>query len=297
MKLLDKLTLGIWNVGIIEKSVQEVLNGSGNVQIRWMQHHYHDRFFADPFLYNVDDKYYYILAEEFPFYTNVGFISMLIVSKETMKLIKKEKLIEGPCHLSYPFVYEGKIIPEAYRSDCCVEYKVIDGKVTKSSVVMRQGLIDQTFLKKDGYEWVFATDADNPLCGLKIFYRKLGETQWLPHKNNPISDDVCSARPGGHFFEVDGELYRPVQDSEKIYGHRIRIMKVNKLSPDEYKETEVRIISSEGNPPFDMGFHTFNVENEFVVVDGFREKRSFVVLPMCVKFPEIMRFLGERECK
>lgn len=294
MKFFEKFTLGIWNVGIIEDDIRKVIKNKDSINIRWMKHQYRDRFFADPFLYDSDEKYYYILAEEFPFYTDVGYISLLTVLKNNMKLVKKERMIEGPCHLSYPFLYEGFVVPEAYRSGECVGYTIKEGKITDSVTIMQHGLIDQTFLKHNGFEWIFATDKDNPLCGLKIFYRKIGDAEWLSHKKNPVSDDICSARPGGHFFEMDGKLYRPAQDSKKTYGHQIRIMQVVKLTPEEYEEIEIKIVSSAGNPPYNIGLHTFNVENGFTIVDGYKEYKSFVIKPLCVKFPKLMKWLGER---
>ncbi len=294
MLFLDKFILGIWNVGIIEKDIHNVMSDK-DIKIRWMRHSYRDRFFADPFLYNKDKEYYYILAEEFPFYKNIGFISLLTVDRKTMKLVKKETVIEEPFHLSYPFVNNGNIIPEAYRSDKVTSYTLQNNKVQKTDIVMDSGLIDQTFLEYNGFEWVFATDKDNPLSGLKIFYRKIGDSEWLSHAKNPVKSDITNSRPGGHFFILDNVLYRPVQDSEKLYGHKIRIMRVDTLTPDTFEETEVNEFSAKNNPPYNQGFHTFNVEDGFIVVDGYREYHSFFVKPLCIKLPKIAKMLGERK--
>lgn len=292
--MISRFNLGVWNVGIIERQVKEILNENGNISIRWMKHRYKDRFFADPFLLRVDEKYYYILVEEFPFYMNVGYISLLTVEKKSMKLLKKKKIIDGVCHLSYPFVYGDGVIPEAFRSNCCIFYQLKENQVVDKNEIAPFGLIDQTFLKRDGYEWIFATDKDNPLCGLKIFYREIGDLQWREHAKNPVSENIKSARPGGHFFELEGQLYRPAQDSEKLYGHRIRIMRVDKLTPDEYEETEVKILSAAGNPPYELGFHTFNVEDDFIVVDGYKEYKSFLIKPLCLKAAPLMKLIGEK---
>lgn len=294
MLFLDKFVLGMWNVGIIEQDISQVMSCE-NIKIRWMQHSYRDRFFADPFLYGKDNTYYYILAEEFPFYQNIGFISLLTVDRKTMKLIKKETIIEESVHLSYPFVKDGKVIPEAYRSNKVTAYTLQDNKIEKTETVMDTGLIDQTFLEYNGYEWVFATDKENPLSGLKIFYRGIGGTEWIPHTKNPVKSDITNARPGGHFFVLNDTLYRPVQDSEKLYGHKIRIMRIDTLTPDEFTETEVKEISADSNPPYNQGFHTFNVEDGFIVVDGYREYHSFLVKPLCIKCPKIAKMLGERK--
>lgn len=292
--MLNKFLLGVWNIGIIENSIENILNGQpGN--IKWVKHKYKDRFFADPFLYDFDDKNYYILVEEFPFYTNVGFISLLTVNRKTMKLIGKERWIEESWHLSYPFVYNGKIIPEAYRSGKVYAYDINDVDTKEKKIIFNSGLIDQTFLKYGEYEWIFATDAEDALSGLKIFYRKSGELEWIPHKSNPVKIDIKAARPGGHFFERNGVLYRPVQDSEERYGRRIRLMKIDILTPEEFKETEVMSFSSDKYPPYNKGLHTFNVEKNFIVVDGYKEYHSFFIKPMCLKLPRVMRFFGERK--
>ena len=293
MEIFNKFKLGIWNIGIIEKDIHDIIGGKQEVQIRWLKHKYKDRFFADPFLYNVDKENYYVLVEEFPFYTNKGYISMLTIEKKTMVLLKREKLIEEPFHLSYPFVYKNEIIPEAYRSGKSTVYKFEKNRIIGKYVIADMGLIDQTFLEYEGREWIFFFFFDNPLCGLKIFYRENGG-EWQAHVKNPVSTDIKTARPGGHFFRIGEKLYRPAQDSEKLYGHRIRIMEVLKLTPDDYKEKEVAILSSQGNPPYEMGFHTFNVENEFIVVDGYREYHSFFVKPLCLKVPKVMKFIGEK---
>lgn len=290
----DKFLLGVWNIGIIESSVQNVMNSEKDLRIRWVKHKYKDRFFADPFLYDMDEQNYYILAEEFPFYKNVGFISLLTIDRKSMRLMKKEMIIEGLCHLSYPFVYHDEIVPEAYRSGKCTAYKLKGHQISEKRILADKGLIDQTFLEYEGREWIFATDKDNPLSGLKIFYREDKNGVWKPHKNNPVKIDVKTARPGGHFFKIGEKLYRPVQDSEKLYGNRIRIMEVVELNPYSFKEKEVAMLSSKGNPPYELGFHTFNVEDGFIVVDGYKEYHSFVIKPLCLKAKRLMQFIGER---
>lgn len=293
--MLEKFLLGVWNVGIIENTAEKVISNPQNVKIRWMKHHYRDRFFADPFLLDVDENNYYILAEEFPFYDSIGYISLLTVDKKSMKLLNKKKWIEEPWHLSYPFVYNGRVIPEAYRSGKVYVYETHAKEVAKRETLCDMGLIDQTFLQYEGKEWIFATDADNALCGLKIFYRDTENKEWIPHKLNPVKEDIKTSRPGGHFFTIGETLYRPVQDSQERYGRLIRIMKVEELTPDTFKETEIACISADGCPPYSMGFHTFNVEKDFIVVDGYREYHSFFIKPMCLKLPAIMRFFGDKK--
>ena len=262
--------------------------------IRWVKHKYKDRFFADPFLYKVDDENFYILVEEFPFYDNKGYISLLTVSRKSMKLLKKEKLIEEDWHLSYPFVKNGCIIPEAYRSGKVYEYDK-QGDQLKRNVVINKGLIDQTFVDYNGVSWVFATDKDDALGGLKILYKKPKDEDWIEHKLNPVKKDITNSRPGGKFFLLDDKLYRPVQDSKERYGRRIRIMRIDKLSEEEFEESEIAVLDSDKFPPYNKGMHTFNVENSFIVVDGYKETHSFFVKPLCIKFPRLMKKFGDNK--
>ena len=93
--------------------------------------------------------------------------------------------------------------------------------------------------------------------------------QFVPHKKNPVKIDIHTARPGGKFFECNGNLYRPAQNSEHIYGEDIRIMKITELNEEDFQEEEVMTISSHNHNRYNLGLHTFNIGDGFVVVDGF----------------------------
>lgn len=289
----DKFILGVWNVGIIENDVHDLIGNDVSYSIRWMNHDYHDRFFADTFLYYYDSNFYYILVEELPFYEPAGYISMLKIRRSDMRLLEKKTIIRDRLHFSYPYLYGDWIVPENFRSGKTVAYRFDGNVITETKIIMNHGLIDQTFLTYCGKEWIFATDKDNPLCGLKIYYRNLNDEKWQEHRKNPVNTDIKTARPGGHFFKIEDTLYRPVQDSEKCYGNKIRIMRVDYLDEDDYRETEIAVFSSENQGKYSMGFHTFNAENGFIVCDGYREYHSLIMKPLCLKAPKIMHLLGE----
>ena len=65
-----------------------------------------NKFWADPFVISRDDKYF-IFVEEFIYAKNKGHISVLELNKEG-KLLKTQKLIDKPYHMSYPFVFESE---------------------------------------------------------------------------------------------------------------------------------------------------------------------------------------------
>lgn len=279
----DKFLIGAWNVGVIECSIEDIFNDLNSFKIRWVKHNYIDRFFADPFLEKQDEMNYFILAEEYLFYERKGKIVRLTVEKKSMKLIDKEIILNDKYHLSYPYVSGEYIIPEGYRSGATYAYKKCeDGCSYEKIKLLNTGLIDQTFLKHNGKSWIFATTAEpkkaDALSKLSIFYKDK-DSKFIPHKLNPVKNDIKTSRPGGMFFIYRGELYRPTQDSEKRYGHLIRIMKINRLTEDEFKEEEVMALSSEKFPPYNMGFHTFNVYDNCIIVDGYREYHSYLLKP------------------
>lgn len=47
------------------------------------------------------------------------------------------------------------------------------------------------------------------------------------------------ARNGGRPLVYNGSLYRFGQDSGETYGRRLRVFKIDKLTPDEFTELEV----------------------------------------------------------
>ena len=69
MNILDRFRIQTYNIGIIKKPINDVLsNGIDSNSITWLKHTYKDRFFADPFMIDETEQYYYILCEEYLFF-------------------------------------------------------------------------------------------------------------------------------------------------------------------------------------------------------------------------------------
>lgn len=265
MKLKDKFRLGFWNVGIIENSIDEIMEGEPYT-IRWMRHKYHDRFFADTFIKGCDADHYYLYAEELIFREQKGTIVELDVDRKTMELVKRQVVVSDEYHLSYPNFDGTDIVAENYKAGGLFEFDLKGGK----KKILDVPLIDPTFVEYDGYRWIFATtkeEESDSLKKLSIFYEENGV--FHPHSKNPVKDDIHTARPGGKFFWYKGELYRPAQNSEYLYGEDIRIMKINKLTKDEFEEEQVLTVHSHNSDRYNLGLHTFNIGDGFIAVDGF----------------------------
>ena len=105
-----------WNIGFVEDKVQCVIRNDLQ-NIHWMKHQYSDRWFADPFILNVDEENIILLVEEFCYSFNKGRIAKLVVSRKDYILKEMKIVLEEPWHLSFPFILRKNdkiyIIPES----------------------------------------------------------------------------------------------------------------------------------------------------------------------------------------
>ncbi|HUS01324.1 MAG TPA: hypothetical protein VMY77_06340 [Chitinophagaceae bacterium] len=239
-----------------------------------------DKFWADPFVLSKNDKYY-IFIEEFIFKTNKGHIAVLELDKKG-NLITTSEVLNKPYHLSYPFIIEYcnelYMIPETNANKTIEIYKCIEFP-TKWEFVMNLmeniEAVDTTILYKENRYWLFANIKQHPgassLDELFLFYSDtLLTTNWKPHPKNPIVSDVRKARPAGAFFNYNGKLYRPSQDSSKQYGYAVIINEVNIITETEYEESTVSNIL----PAWDKTIsrtHTLAYNDGLTVIDSVRK--------------------------
>ncbi len=283
---LSKFLLGDWNVGIANQDFISLLSnvkvgGTIVLDVKWMKHHHRNSFFADPFVFEVGENSISILAEEFFFDRIKGVISQLTIDRNTAKLLKKTVVLEESCHLSYPFYDKefGTFIPESFRNGVLSEYAFISDTAKLQSTFINAPLIDATPVQHNGNWYVFATTQPNALDELLIYWSDKREGPYKAHPLNPQKKDIKTSRCGGKFFEYDGNLFRPVQDSTHIYGETIHIMRIKELSPTSFKEEFFCDVKIANTGPYSMGFHTLNFQDGVTVVDGFRSVfRPFQVI-------------------
>ena len=282
MNFYKKFLIQTYNVGIIKKPIRKILSvGVNKGEIKWLEHNYKDRFFADPFLVDEDFNYYYILVEEYFFWEEKGKITLLTVDKKTFSLVKRKIVIEEQTHLSFPFCeFRGNtIIPESVLSGKTTEYlfDCSTHQVVGKNVILNEGLIDACFYEdSDHNKWILASSLINPKEDLYLYKLKNHQYEKL-NNGKPIMSSIELTRAAGKFFSVDGQLYRPVQDSTRRYGRQTKIVKINKLEDNGIDAEEVQTINSFNNPPFDETLHTFNVYDDCVIVDG---SKDFFRFPM-----------------
>jgi hypothetical protein len=210
-----------------------------------------DRFWADPFLW-VRDGRYWLFVEEYPFATRRGVIACMEVSASGEPLSPMQTVVDEPdCHLSYPFLIEvegelymlpeksGLRVLDAYR---CVEFPhrwvrekrlFADHKFADATIFAHEDLwycLTSAKIKR----WrindaVFGFTASHPLAD-----------NWTPlNGGRPLVHDLVSARPAGPVFVHEGRLYRPSQNCMRRYGYGLNINRIESLLDGDYRETIV----------------------------------------------------------
>ena len=243
-----------------------------------------DRFWADPFVIEKEDKYY-IFIEELMYDTNKGHISYITMDKKG-NYTKPIKIIEKKYHLSYPFLIEDGgnlyMIPETKENKTIDLYKCSyfpnEWKYEKT-LINNIEAVDTTIIHKNEKYWMFTNIANKGASNLEELYvfsaDNLHSNNWIPHPKNPVVSDVKQSRPAGNFFTYNGNLYRPSQNNTVTYGYGMKINKVLCLDEFNYNEEVVNSIY----PNWDANIiatHTFNHEEKLTIIDGlFKRKRNF----------------------
>lgn len=285
--LSTKLKTVVWNIGFIEIERNKILDHISGSMIQWLEHPYHDRFFADPFILEIRDDYYIVLAEEYFLHEQKGRIVKLIVDIHTKKLINRSILIESDFHLSFPFIYKECIYPEQSRGNIWMSY-ALDGKEHKN---VGKGLIDAVILDYNEKSWVFASRVKEKKVEAcrKLYRYQLGtDGRIIEDSELEIKNTFTNSRMAGAFFWIGDKLYRPAQNSTKdIYGESVTINEVLKNDEDGYVEKEVVRIDSHSKKRYYEGLHTLNVYDDVCIIDGFEMQ----IHPILKTIAKVRRFL------
>lgn len=267
-KLQKRFTIQVYNIGITSTSIID--NGIDKNSIKWLEHNYYDRFFADPFLWYQDDENYYILVEEMCFFEEYGKISLLTVDKLKFSLKNKKTIIEEPFHLSFPYCkLNGNIIvPEAGQSGKCTCYILSKDthNVISKEVISDIGIIDPIFLGEINNSLLLGSKIEDPNEKIYIF-EKDAKGKYKP-RDKPLYTSKQKSRNGGDFFTYKNKFYRPAQDCTIRYGCGIQLMNIINKTNNLYLESEDKYLSSQKCLFYNETFHTFNVYDDVILVDG-----------------------------
>ena len=201
-------------------------------------------------------------------------------------LLRNERILEKPYHMSYPFVFELDnayyMIPETGSNKTIELYKCVDFPSKWSFVTNLMEKIsarDTTIFFYQKKWWLF-TSINESLNSpnhdeLFLFYSNdLFSTKWIPHPENPVVSDMKSARPAGKIFIKDNKIYRPSQDCSGRYGIAFSLCQIVTLTETEYKEIQISKVEAKWESKI-KGIHTFNFDQNITVIDALKYQKRF----------------------
>ena len=275
MRLKDQLIHYIkdtkYNIGFVDSCLKDIIEGSLPIKVNWLNHPYKDRWFADPFILDVTDNEIWVLVEEWYDPINRGRISKLIIDKQTYKLKDILVLLELETHLSFPAIRRAQdgiyVYPENSVTGKLTEYKYIPEKekLEISDIIANEPLTDAIQTDCFGEKLLFSTrlpDAN----GKDLYIYQFSEKTKVFTEINQYHYNENLSRSAGDFFIYGEKIYRPSQACIKSYGDAVSIQEVN-YNNGQFYEKEVRRIYSP-HPDLDLGFHTFNIYRDMIVVDA-----------------------------
>ncbi|KAF5765586.1 putative hexosyltransferase [Helianthus annuus] len=207
-------------------------------------------FVADPFLYVQGDVLYMFFETKNPI-TMQGDIGAARSIDNGASWQQLGVVLDEEWHLSYPFVfdYDGQIymMPEGSKKGDLRLYRAVEFplKWELEKIILKRPLIDSFIMEYESRYWLFGSDhsrtGSKKNGELEIWYSNTPFGPWKQHKNNPIynTGEKMGARNGGRPVFYNGNVYRFGQDDGETYGKRVRVFKIEVLTPYSYKEVEV----------------------------------------------------------
>lgn len=262
-----------WNVGFFDGTPQTLLNNKVIGKVEWMKHNYKDRWFADPFIYDVTDSEIIVFAEECEIINPLGRIVELVIDKETKELKQRYLLLSLDSHLSYPAFIKtsnGTIVyPENGKSGSLrmYDYDPKSHKLINPRVIINEPVADGTiFSTGEGY-LAIGTKYPNTQQGTYLYTSTAPDAEYVFNNGFSNNDRSCS-RPGGNIFMIGNKYYRPAQDCRARYGAALSIVEME-IERNQLKDEKKLFTLMPNSFRYNLGIHTLNYHDGIGVIDGY----------------------------
>jgi hypothetical protein len=276
------LTRQRWTIGVVPAGIEDIIRRGSLPDPTWIEPQPPDRFFADPFILEVEGDRVRLLVEEYHYPSRIKQLVALDVTRSG-QIVGTEAPPGLPPHASYPFLLargdQDRVvcIPETSGAEQAAAYMMSeDGCWTRAHTLLdRFRAVDSTLLEHDGWWWLFCTkQGDEDQTELHLFIAPDWTGPWTPHPLNPVKSDTRSSRPAGACFRIDGQIYRPAQNCARRYGAGITINRIVELTPHSFREEAVLSLRPQSDT-WPHGLHTINSIGGITVVDGLRVERRW----------------------
>lgn len=269
-RLAKSITEQRWSVGLIEGGMSSIME-SDFFKVRWVEIP-KDRWYADPFVLNVDEQIITLLVEDFSYSSRKGVITLLEVDRFSMTIILKKELINLPTHLSFPNILRKDdrifIYPEnsAGVNLGVYEYSPATKTCTYVTTICDESVRDSDITCSFGAPLLFTAFTDD--YTLDIFRWDESQSRFVPWES--YVSDIPNMRLAGSLFEYKGKYYLPMQNQTDGYGSAIDIKEVKCERGIFCLNTVKHIKSPHRN--YRNGCHTLNEYKGIVAIDvlGYR---------------------------
>lgn len=273
--LFRRLTRTSWHLGIVNGGLPRVFSDNP-LDVSWVKSPYKDRWFADPFILDVTDEKYTVLAEEVRYEHPKGRIVRLTIDRRSLEIEKRETLLETDTHLSFPNIYrrDGRIFitPENAQEgkQHAYEYDVTSGTLRFVQTICEDCVWDATVTDAfDSRLLMFASHKSD--YSLDI-YEWDEEVKRFVSLQSILSTERNS-RMGGAVFSYDGQFYAPFQNCERTYGGNLDIKSIQ-FESGTFRFCTVKQLFSP-HPKYSEGLHTLNEYKGVVILDVIGFNSSF----------------------
>lgn len=205
-------------------------------------------FVADPFLIK-ENGIIYCFFEIKDKIKNKGVIGVSS-SQDGINFDYQKIVLEEQFHLSYPSIYaingEHYMIPESGENNDVRLYKANDFTYDwKLEKILLQGkaYADATITFYENRWYMFVSE--NTHDKLEVFYSDTIDGTYQPHSQNPIyTNNLQYARCGGTIIKYQNNIYRFGQDCHKRYGEKLYLLKIETLTPSNFKEKRLKLMTN-----------------------------------------------------
>lgn len=265
----------MWHVGIARAPIASFLSNPAP-SIAWLPRPRPFSFIADPFAMRGADENLSVLVEAFDYRTKHGEIDYYTYSP-TLELIAHGTALRTNAHLSYPYLIahhgETYMLPESFRSGTLTLYRARAFPKDWEPVATLLDLpaIDASPVQHNGQWWMFFSLPGDDTRALRELHLATADDllgPWTLHPQNPIRTGLNGSRMGGTPFVHEGALHLPMQDSTHGYGCGMTILKVTRLTRDDFAAEPVAAFSGQGlHKNYADGMHTLSSCGDFTMLD------------------------------
>jgi len=278
----------IWAVGIINTKIATFIKNESKQDVVWIYPKKPYQFYADPFGVWKAGKLY-IFVEALDYRIKKGEIDCFVFNKK-LKKINFHHVLSNKFHLSYPFIvnHNNKIymIPESSQSGKTYIYEAKNfpknWEIVKE-VMKNIPMIDPSIIKHQKKWWVFYSLPGPNGRAMKELHVAFSDdllSSWKEHPKNPVIVNIENSRPGGTPFIIDNLIHLPVQNCKKTYGGEINILKIEKITENDFKAKSVRSIKPNLNKNYSDGLHTLSKCELVTLIDckthNYSSKRKWI---------------------